>query len=390
MMQRYTIVDIDCLVNRSVPDSYSANRAIVRSFAKIDYKRLLKNWHVKSDRALFVLLDEYNESLYQAYADMSDQSHAIAPCGLFSFEDMYSIGRDGLIADIDNGNVFIGHSLNWSREYFNWWIVNSAVGFDRWDGPDGFWADFGEPEREDSDIVLMKAPGYGIFGHWFLDFVPQLYLTKFGNIEPSTRFVFDHITGWMQVLLDALGIRATDAYESRIVFHRRVLRPSGVKCGFALAEPINHLAWDYLRAYFNHANCDVPAVGADRIFISRRNWQGDRKLSGYDALEDAMRSLGFTVLYPETLDLAAQAHHFSGAKIVVGEDGSALHSIMLANPGAILGILMLPDRLNLWHAGICEAAGHRLAYHRLAGEDLTAEAIREIVSFAESLLEKSA
>ncbi|MFY7836000.1 MAG: glycosyltransferase family 61 protein [Novosphingobium sp.] len=370
-----------------IPDDYQRDLSIIRSFARINYRKLMRNWKIRTQRELFVLQDEYNERLFRSYADMSDQSRDIAPCGIFTFDGMWSIGRDGLIADVENANVFLGHSVNWSRDYFNWWLENSGVGFERWDGPDAFWADFGSPEREDNDVVLMKSPGYGIFGHWILDFVPQLYLGRFADIPSGTRYVFDHLTDWMNVLLEAVQIGSADAYALKAVSHSRLFRLSGVKCGFAMAQPINSLAWDHLRAHFNHLNCTKAAIDADCVFVSRRNWQGDRKLSEYEALEEGMRSLGFTILHPEKLDLAGQAHHFADAKVIIGEDGSALHSIMLTNPGAVLGVLMLPDRLNLWHAGICEAAGHRLAYHPLPGDSLSPEAVADILAFASRLKE---
>lgn len=390
MQRSYKIVEIDCKVSGRVPDAYRNDPAILRALENVTYTPLLRNWRLAPSASLFPLEDGYNGRLLSAYLDMAHQAYAIAPCGEFHFDRIYSVGYDGLLVDIDNGVAFIGHGLNWSREYFNWWIQNSDVGFQSWNGADGFVADFGEVEREDDNIVLMKSPGYGIYGHWLLDFVPQLLLTRYMGLAADTRFVFAQVSEWMKTLLDVMGIKNHEAYHNRLTSHRQLRKPSGLKCGYAMAEPINGMAWNELRSHFNHLNCQRPASDVERLFISRKKWAGQRSLADYSQLEGRMESLGFTVFHPERYDLSEQAHVFSNARLIVGEDGSGLHSVMLTNPGALLGVLILPDRSNLWHAAICDTMGHRVAFHELAGgtdagEQLDIAGIERFVGALEGL-----
>ena len=49
-------------------------------------------------------------------------------------------------------------------------------------------------------------------------------------------------------------------------------------------------------------------------------------------------------------------------RIIIGEDGSALHSIIFSRKQIRLIVLMSPNRMNLWHAGICEILDHQISY----------------------------
>ncbi|PTQ09112.1 hypothetical protein CLG96_14745 [Sphingomonas oleivorans] len=388
MLKTYKIVNLDCKMSGDIPQVYQNDPDIARALARVMYRPLLRNWRQKRSDALFILDDEYNRGLADGYWDMAGQAHAIAPCGELVFERIWCLGRDGLRVDVENGVLFLGHAVNWGRDYFNWWIETSGVGFIEWASDEALIADFGEPERHDDNVVMMKYPGYGIFGHWLLDYVPQLAITRHMAMNTEAKFVFDHLADWMKVLLDAAGIEHVECYQHKLTEHRNLRMPTGMKCGYALAQPINSLAWNALRAHFNHANCTHPPAGQDKLFISRRNWGGQRGLSDYTALENALQSLGFSVYYPEQHSLQEQAHVFSTARFIVGEDGSALHSAIFTDPGAVLGVLMQEDRYNLWHAGICDTMGHRIAYHRLpAGPDGVELDIGAIEGFARRLLQ---
>jgi capsular polysaccharide biosynthesis protein len=57
------------------------------------------------------------------------------------------------------------------------------------------------------------------------------------------------------------------------------------------------------------------------------------------------------------------------ARIVVGEDGSALHNVAFAESGLTLGVLTTPERDNLYHLTLCQIKDHRLAFCPLAETD---------------------
>jgi len=244
--------------------------------------------------------------------------------------------------------------------------------------------DFGSAEIHDDNVVMMKHPGYDIYGHWILDTVPQLLMTKYMDLPASTTFVFDNVADWMRLLLEASEIEYFRTYQCRLSEHHNLAMPSGLNNGYALAQPINTVAWNNLRLHFNHLGVKAGPSSHERLYVSRRNWGGQRGIANEDDVEQVMKEAGFTVFHPQQHSLAEQAAILENARVVVGEDGSALHSLVFTRPGARLGILMHADRMNLWHAGICDAMGHRLGYWALGQEGSQAYAdiggLRDFVS----------
>jgi capsular polysaccharide biosynthesis protein len=388
MLKTYQIVDVDHLVRGDVPQHYRDDPRIVRALAAVRYNPLMRNWRHIDRSDLFVLHDSYNQRLAREYRDMAGQSHMIAACGELVFDRIWCLGRDGLKVDIENGVIFAGQAANWGRDYLTWWL-GETPGFVRWLDDDRLEADFGTPDFYDDNVIMLKSPGYAIYGHWLLDTLPQIMLTRYMNRPAGTRMIFDQMTAWMTALLDAIcPAHPAECYQHRLTEHRNLRSPTGLKNGYAMAQPINAVAWNALRAHFNHANSALPsAPEGERLFVSRRNWSGPRALADYSALEDVFRRLGFTIYYPERHSLVEQARAFATARVILGEDGSALHSIMFSDPGAMLGVLMQSDRSNLWHASICDAMGHQLAFHELQpGPDGTELDLTAIERFTRSLL----
>lgn len=364
MKRLYKVVNLDCKVN-DTNSGFSDDAEVARALAKVTYRPLLSSWPQSKSADLFFTDDVYNRELARLYWSMAEQAHVISPCGQLHFDRIWCAGRDALRVDVECGVVYIGTCLNWSVEYFRWWIENSDVGFQSWIDELSFFADFGEAEITDDDIVMMKGPGYDIYGHWLLDYVPQLLLTKYMDLPDGTTYVFDRVTEWIKSLIDAVGIASIKTYECRLSEHRNMVMPTGLNNGYALAQPINMVTWNLLRLYFNHRAINLAGLTPNKIYISRKSWGGQRGLANDEAVESLMRALGFTVCCPEQYKLEEQARLFANARYVVGEDGSALHSLIFTRPGARLGVLMQADRMNLWHAGICDAMGHSLGYFEL-------------------------
>ena len=374
MKQLYKVVNIDCKLGDGTSSGHPGDPQVEQALAKVHYTPLLTSWPQQRHDRLFAVADEYNRRLEDHYWEMAGQSHRISPCGELNFDHVWCVGADGLRADLDHAVVYVGHSVDWGLDYFRWWLENADVGFEAWEGPSSFVADFGDPQVQQDDILMMKGPGYDIYGHWLLDYVPQLTITRTMDLREGETFVFDSIKPWMKTFLDAIGITTTTAYRCRLSEHRNLRMPTGLKNGYALAQPINMTAWNNLRTHFNHLAVGKSAATPAKIYISRRNWGGQRPLPNAEALESLMTELGFTLFYPERHDVAEQARIFANARVVIGEDGSALHSLIFTRPGARLGVLMHADRMNLWHAGICDAMGHRIGYCQISDGEGAAEA----------------
>lgn len=65
----------------------------------------------------------------------------------------------------------------------------------------------------------------------------------------------------------------------------------------------------------------------ERLFVSRRDVMANRACRNAREVEEIFVRHGFTVVYPEELDLAQQAHLFREARVVAGFGGSGLFNI---------------------------------------------------------------
>lgn len=65
-----------------------------------------------------------------------------------------------------------------------------------------------------------------------------------------------------------------------------------------------------------------------RVFVSRRDTLGARRCRNAGAVEQLFAAHGFTVVYPEDVDLGVQAALFASAKVVAGFGGSGMFNMM--------------------------------------------------------------
>jgi hypothetical protein len=185
----------------------------------------------------------------------------------------------------------------------------------------------------------------------------------------KARYYFEILPTWSHAVLAAFGVpEAAIVLGPRPFFlhYRWAAMPSGTKNGFRLARPVNRMAWLELKSML--LSMDITAQeraslpGAERIFVSRRRWGTARPIGNATRLEEIAVNRGFVSVRPEEFSLPAQARIFNQARIVVGEDGSALHNIIFSDPGCGLGVISVPERSNLWHMAICQNLNHHLCY----------------------------
>lgn len=75
---------------------------------------------------------------------------------------------------------------------------------------------------------------------------------------------------------------------------------------------------------------DWAAPTYEKIFVSRASRSPRRTCRNADKVEAFFESHGFTVVYPETLDLGQQAAVFARAEVIAGFGGSALFNLLFA------------------------------------------------------------
>lgn len=386
-VKTYTIFSINSSNDLHPIDSLKAHDENLIDSEGFEFRRLINVYPPYSRTELFCLSDAYNNNLRNQYLQVVDDLKNHDNCGILIFKDVRTLGRESLIVDEARSRVYIGHIINWSREYFNWWIENSNVGFVRWLGDHSFLADFGIAMLGRDRGILMNAPGHDIYGHWLIDFLPRMALSKLIRKDVDATHLFGPLKDWMRDLIARSGLYEFESLNASFEKYGELIVPTATKFGYGFFEPLNALSWRRLALSLNHDNVDSTLPTAERIFVSRRHWPGGRAIDYHEELESVMARLGFTVVHPQSISLHEQARMFSRAKVVVGEDGSALHNVIFSAPGARLGVLMHTDRTNLWHAGICHLLGHQIAYAPLpsAAEAIT-NGLHTISSFVSRLL----
>jgi capsular polysaccharide biosynthesis protein len=75
---------------------------------------------------------------------------------------------------------------------------------------------------------------------------------------------------------------------------------------------------------------DPSAPTHERIFVSRGGQWARRTCRNRRDVEEFFQANGFTVVYPEDLDLSQQASVFAGATVIAGFGGSAMFNMMYA------------------------------------------------------------
>lgn len=235
----------------------------------------------------------------------------------------------------------------------------------------------GEADRRDlpvravgHEVAVIATPGYRQYGHWLLDILPRLWtLAEAGLAAPGLRIALPaDAPGFGLALLARLGVGPDRLLRHEPAAERiaapGVLLPSLAHTDYRL-HPASAGFYDGLVA--RHA---APAAARrDRLFLSRaglgRPGGASRCLVNHDAVRSFLEACGFTTVCPERLPWPEQLALFAGARVVVGEHGSAMKNLLFTPSGAaVVNIHWLNDT----QSQIAALRRHHMIY--LRGEDL--------------------
>jgi capsular polysaccharide biosynthesis protein len=357
------------------PSFYGDAHAYTAFEGRLRYERLVKLAPLVPACPSLIEVGEHDSTVRSLYAQAM-RSPAVIASGKFEFTDFCFFGVSALPVDIDSSTMLIGEPLGFSLEHARWYITaskhhNSCEGL-RWDH-DETNATITLRNIQfihlDGPCIVLAHPGQYIYGHWILDMAPRLFLLNERAFDPDINILLNEMRPWVPAFFEAFGIdigrvRPLPPGVTRV---RSAVMPSTSKAGFRLGNPLLGDAWRHLKNFFRDKERSLPDVEglphSQKIYVSRRGWPDKRRsIENIDEVERLAVDLGYEVVLPETYSVAQQAAIFRHARAILGEDGSALHNIIFAEPGCVLGVIGVPERLNLWHLGICEAMGHRVAY----------------------------
>jgi capsular polysaccharide biosynthesis protein len=359
------------ILRRNADPSFSGDDSAYSALSgALTYQALAGEQRLDPDISNLTGDDEYTGYLRNIWRNLV-ANPAYLPCGELRLKNFLLVGAAGLCVDANHGVALVGSPVNWGLDYARWYISELAkrepqiavVDADR------FTLDLhGDEPVDDRKGLLLASPGSDVYGHWIIDYVPRLFLSQYIDPAYTARMLLSHVPRWAPVFFDAFKIQPEqlDFFDAeKLVVYSDLRMPSGAKNGFSMAQPINKLAWIHFRDWVAEQGAARPALDfrtSEKIFLSRRSFGSQRPIENIQKLEEIAQARGYDIIEPEKFDIFAQAEILRRARIVVGEDGSALHNILFSRPGAQLGVVAVAERPNLWHISMCQAMGHRISY----------------------------
>lgn len=331
----------------------------------IDFTAWIPNTSPHYNAEVLLPFDRY-KSIREKFLVAIHSPEFIA-AGTLTFADFGFFENCALPIDLSTREALIGEPLCWGCDFADWYAKEHALGelFERRLSKSYLNKIYNglADHMVYGDAAILSAPGQEIYGHWLLDVIPKLHVLQQAGYDDIPIY-YNSLPGWAAYFMDSLGISRSRIrpHPSRYFRVQRAIVPTGSKSGFRLGADSLKQAWARIA---RPARVTLPSefVG-EKIFLSRRSWTHSARPSHINIgeIETAAAARGYKIVFPETLGIPQQIRLMQTARIIVGEDGSALHNIIFSEPGARLGVLSLPERTNLWHLSLCHVLGHQLAY----------------------------
>jgi hypothetical protein len=225
-----------------------------------------------------------------------------------------------------------------------------------------------EPAIADGEAVLLTGPGFNVYGHWLVDFLPQLYLLNHFGIDHTTCRVLvpDTLPEYGAAWLELAGVARSNLVRFSSVSGNhipRVIVPTLLRTNSRCSE-IFGAAIRFVMQQIRSRNPVPTRRASSRIYVSRSRFPfKKRELINREEIEGEAVSAGYTIFHPEEYSLLDQMETFAAADVLVGEYGSALHGSVFARPGIPICALRWTMRDLGWlQSGLGEALGHPTVY----------------------------
>jgi capsular polysaccharide biosynthesis protein len=225
------------------------------------------------------------------------------------------------------------------------------------------------PQRHiEGSLAIIYGPAYETYGHWLADFLPRLWvLAATGHDIGRLAYAMPPDLGaTARDLLAAIGIPPAQLIPHYPLTEHLtadlLLVPTGLRLGNRLSPRFGEATrfWiDLLRA----RTILPPSPAGARLFLSRARTTQQRAILNREAVEAVAAERGFAPLSPETLTIAEQISAFTGATMLVGEYGSALHGAVYSPPGAVVcGLRGNSRHPSFIQSGMGDAMGQHTGY----------------------------
>ncbi|WP_396621488.1 glycosyltransferase family 61 protein [Marinobacter sp. W-8] len=285
---------------------------------------------------------------YQSAVDRFSRGPGIWPRRLLKAEDLLVFGPRCMLLSARHRVLIGGSPLNWHPPHLE--------------------ADFREFAKQDlgklkffDEAVVLPTPGFGVYGHWLLDFFPRLLLIRefLSSVDREIPVLSRPVPKWARKFIEYAGLEGViKEYDKEVPFQiRHAYLPLVAKDGMVYSS-------ECLRESFAAISANVAsdpyegAGGYSRLLVLRNK---PPFASNQEELYELLEPLGFRATFPERLSFDDQVRLFRNADVVVGEDGSAMHGIGFCRPNTHVVIWGRRNRTNLRHLSVARASKVRMA-----------------------------
>lgn len=209
-------------------------------------------------------------------------------------------------------------------------------------------------ERLPRAAIFVAWGGRFNYGHFLLDCLPALMALKQQGLLDDFPILAPPLTTWQRQLLHLLlGPAAAQV--------REIGKPLVQVEDLAFASPMNHFLHtpapplDAVREAIL-SRTPPSADPSPRLYLSRRR-DTKRRMVNEEALEAALVSRGFRVIFPEDHDAAQQVALFRDAEVIVAPTGAALANVLFCKPDAKVFEIQPINYTGIWVRGVCTMVG---------------------------------
>ncbi|MCJ9428674.1 glycosyltransferase family 61 protein [Kordiimonas marina] len=317
--------------------------------------------------------DAYTSAWLERYFDF--QSRGTDRLGLLHAKDCWVTNEWGLVVMAASSLAVSGmYGFGWMDRHFDILestgdVARDAGGFTLTPMKDG-------AERQvlqlEGTSALLSFPGALTYGHWIVDVAGRMeLLNALTDMNRINHFLLPKVAGWMRPFLVAYGIlpdRIIELDSAHVYEPEELILPTTLshQPGGGLPIAFSRLVFRRLaalaRQWGKRKKDQTPAPKpGGLVFMDHKRMTAapGRELRNASAVRDMILRMGGRTVDPLALSLAELTEALSGARLVVGEDSSALHNIIFA-PAPVL--VIETSRQNLLHGAIQEACRRKVAF----------------------------
>jgi len=223
--------------------------------------------------------------------------------------------------------------------------------------------------RIPGQAAIIHGPGYNIFGHWLIDFLPRLYvlrragydITNLNIILPAAAEAFG------PEFLRRIGIPAENIvwhdHKAELLQPDELIAPTILRLGNRFSPLLGAATQFWIERVCNPAGARPWANKRRRLFISRSQHPSNRDFRTRAAIEQRATEAGYEIVHPERLTLPDQIQLLHSAGRIIGEYGSGLHGALCAPAGtAVCALRGTSHHPGFAQSGLAEVFGHHLGY----------------------------